>query len=83
MPRRTNGTVWGVVVHWYVGTYATDEKDKAGNAIGMFNGMAVGRDVKRPTHCGSTTVADTKFLSQAAAQSAKRKNAEKGYHVEI
>ena len=82
-PRRKNGTVWGVAVHWYVDTYATDEKDKAGNAIGLLNCMRVGRDVKGQPHCGSATVADTKFLSQAAPNSTKRKEVEKKYRVSI
>ena len=77
MPRRKNDTVWGVAVHWYVDAYATNEEDKIGNLIGPLNMMAVGRDVKGQPHCGSTNVADTKFLSQAAPNSTKRTDAEK------
>ena len=83
MPRRHNDTVWGVAVHWYVDAYATDENGKTRNAIGLFNCMAVARDAKGQPHCGSTTVADTKFLSQAAPNSTKRKEAEKKYRVSI
>jgi hypothetical protein len=83
MPKRANGTVWGVAVHWYVDAYLEDEKTSTGKPLAALNEMRVEKNVKGQPHCGASYETSNAFRAQQKRHKDTRGNMEKEFEVKF